>query len=349
MTQEKLKNLISQGENEFVEFKLNFDNSAIETLVAFANHKGGKIFIGVSDKGQILGTKLGKESIQKMINEIKQKTDYKLIPTVETFEYNHKIIIMFFVIEYPSKPISFKGKYYKRVKNSNHLMNADEIANEYLRTRNKSWDMFLTDENYQIKDLDFNKIIKTINKINKRRELKIENDPLNFLRKFALIQDDKITNAAFLLFGKNQTHVSEIQIGLFEKNTVIKKSLTIREDLLTEVDIVMDFIMSHITKEYIITGKPERDEKWQYPMSAIREFIVNAIIHRDYRIGVHSQFRIFRNKIVLWNIGKLPNDLNIEDLYNGNERSIPRNIRIAEIFKEVGLIEKYGSGILKSS
>ena len=72
MTQEKLKNLISQGENEFVEFKLNFDNSAIETLVAFANHKGGKIFIGVSDKGQILGTKLGKESIQKMINEIKQ-------------------------------------------------------------------------------------------------------------------------------------------------------------------------------------------------------------------------------------------------------------------------------------
>jgi ATP-dependent DNA helicase RecG len=110
----------------------------------------------------------------------------------------------------------------------------------------------------------------------------------------------------------------------------------------------MDFIMSHIYREYIITQLPEREERWQYPLPAIREFIINAIIHRDYRKGIHSQFKVFRDKIELWNIGKLPEELTIEDLYKGNEKSLPRNIKIADIFKEAFLIEKYGSGIKRA-
>jgi ATP-dependent DNA helicase RecG len=110
----------------------------------------------------------------------------------------------------------------------------------------------------------------------------------------------------------------------------------------------MDFIMTYITKEYIITGAPERDERWQYPLSAVRGFLINAIIHRDYRKGIHSQFKVFRDKIVFWNIGKLPEELTIEDLYKGTEKSIPRNIKVAEIFKEAFLIERYGSGIKRA-
>ena len=103
-----------------------------------------------------------------------------------------------------------------------------------------------------------------------------------------------------------------------------------------------------ITREYIIAGTPEREEKWQYPLPAIREFVINAIIHRDYRKGIHSQFKVFRDKIELWNIGKLPEELTVEDLCKGNEKSIPRNIKIADIFKEAFLIEKYGSGIKRA-
>ena len=73
----------------------------------------------------------------------------------------------------------------------------------------------------------------------------------------------------------------------------------------------------------------------------------NAIVHRDYREGVHSQFRVYYDKLVFWNVGKLPYDLSIEDIKKGTKKSYPRNKLIAEIFRDCGLIERYGSGVKK--
>ncbi|WP_276318665.1 ATP-binding protein [Marinitoga lauensis] len=109
----------------------------------------------------------------------------------------------------------------------------------------------------------------------------------------------------------------------------------------------MDFIKSYILKEYIFNGKAQRIEKWQYPLKSLREFVINAIVHRDYR-EEHSQFQIFPDKIVLWNSGKLPYDLTIEDIKKGNQKSHPRNKLIAEIFRDAGFIERYGSGIKRA-
>jgi len=110
----------------------------------------------------------------------------------------------------------------------------------------------------------------------------------------------------------------------------------------------MDFVQAYITKEYIITGKPQRNERRQYPLEAVREFVINAIIHRKYIGGTHSQFRFYRHKLQFWNFATLDTDLTIQDLYLWTERSYIKNLKIAEIFKEIGLIEKYGSGIKRS-
>ena len=347
MKEKALLKLISAGENQTVEFKTNFNDSVIESLVAFSNTSGGKVLMGVADNGKVTGINLGKESIQQLLNEIKLKTEYKVLPDVEIIEIDQKTIVLLSINEYPSKPISFKGRYFKRINNSNHIMSTDEVVNEYLKVRNRSWDMFLA-ENYTLEDLDLEKVNQLIQKINSKREHKIEDDPLLFLKKYGLVQDIKITNAALLLFSQEPQDLTEIQIGLFESDTMIKKSVTIKENLLREVELVMDFIMSQIHREYIITHLPEREERWQYPLPALREFVINAIIHRDYRKGIHSQFKVFQDKIELWNIGKLPEGLTIEDLYKGNEKSLPRNIKIADIFKEAFLIEKYGSGIKRA-
>ena len=74
MTEKELVHIITQGENETVEFKQSFCKAVIETLVAFSNNRGGKIIIGVDNTGQIKGVSITEESVQKWVNEIKQTT-----------------------------------------------------------------------------------------------------------------------------------------------------------------------------------------------------------------------------------------------------------------------------------
>ncbi|MCF6356317.1 MAG: putative DNA binding domain-containing protein [Draconibacterium sp.] len=147
-----LVHIIKQGENEGLEFKTSFGKETIESVVAFANTKGGQIIIGITNNKAIIGVGISEESIPNWINQIKQNTHPQVIPNVEHFVIEGKNVIVFTVPEYPVKPVAFKNKYLKRVKNSNHLMSVDEIANEHLKTINSSWD-FYQDTNHSINDI----------------------------------------------------------------------------------------------------------------------------------------------------------------------------------------------------
>lgn len=78
--------------------------------------------MGVTDNGTVCGVTIGKETIQNWINEVKNKTASQLIPDVDLIEMGSKTVVTFFVPEYPIKPISTQGRYYKRIANANHLM-----------------------------------------------------------------------------------------------------------------------------------------------------------------------------------------------------------------------------------
>jgi len=85
-------------------------------LSAFANTKGGTVFIGVEDNGKVAGIQIGPESVQQWINQIKTSTYPSIIPDIEIIPFQGKTIVAISAISYPIKPISFKGKYYKRYK-----------------------------------------------------------------------------------------------------------------------------------------------------------------------------------------------------------------------------------------
>lgn len=107
----------------------------------------------------------------------------------------------------------------------------------------------------------------------------------------------------------------------------------------------MAFVKKHINKEVIITEAIRNTQRWQYPLDALREIILNMVIHRDYRSSSDSIVKIFDHKIEFYNPGRLPDTIAIDDLLNNNYRSTPRNKLIADFAKSVGIIEKYGSGI----
>jgi ATP-dependent DNA helicase RecG len=174
---------------------------------------------------------------------------------------------------------------------------------------------------------------------------KISDDPYTFLIKNDLVRNEALTNAAFLLFTKKETVLTTIELGRFQTDTIIKDSNRTKSDILNQIDEVMEFVKKHINKEVIITEAPRNTQKWQYPLQAIREIIINMIVHRDYRSSSDSIVKIFDNKIEFYNPGKLPDSITIDDLIANNYKSTPRNNLIADFCKSIGVIEKYGSGI----
>src|SRR3989344_8035618 len=239
MNKEELEFILKEGEGQFVEFKESFSEEVIETLVAFSNSKGGKIILGINDKKEIVGVSLGKESLSNWINEVKCKTEPFITPDFEVLEIEKKKLVIIETIEFPLKPVAIKGIVFIRKNNSNIRLSAKEISEIYLKTKNSSWDFYIK-EGISREDLDESKISKIRKIIEKNLEADlIDND--NFLKKYDLINDKGISHGAYLLFSKKQLRETDIQIGLFNDPTVIKKSMLIRNDLFSEVESVMDF------------------------------------------------------------------------------------------------------------
>ncbi len=339
-------NILPTSESEQVEFKTSFNEDVIISLVAFSNTKGGVVYVGVSDNAEVKGVQLSKETIVEWVNEIKNKTLPQLIPDAEIISIDGKNVIALIISEYPIKPISSRGRFYKRIKNSNHLMSIGEIANEHLKTINSSWDYYV-DPNHGLDAISEDKVERFVRKIEQRTQNKIQFQPIEFISKMEIIREAKLTFGGFLLFAKDYCLISDIQVGRFKSDITIIDSISFNTDLFTEVDDVIAFIKKHLMIEYIITGNPERTERFDYPLDAIREIVINMIVHRDYRESSGSIIKIFDDRIEFYNPGKLYGGTTIQDLLSGNYASKSRNKLIAKAFKEVGLIERYGSGIIR--
>ena len=337
---------IQQGEGKLTEFKRSFQKETIESVVAFANAKGGKIFVGVDDTGKIPGVTVSNETIQNYINTIKQNTQPNLIVDIEEYTIENKKILIIDVQEQPVKPIAYKNRDFKRLKNSNHQMSLDEIANEHLKSINASWDYYI-DTRHDFNDISIEKAITLIGKIEKYQDKKFDDDIYTILRKYELIKDDQLTFAAYLLFVDNISSLTCMQVGRFKSDTMIIDNLSLNTDIMSEIDQTLVFIRKNLMVEYIITGDAQREERFDYPLEAIREIVINMIVHRDYRDSGDSIIKIFDDRIEFFNPGKLYDDITIEKLLSGNYSSRSRNRAIAKIFKEAGIIEKYGSGITR--
>ncbi len=221
-----ISKLIEAGEGEMLEYKASFNIEVIESLVAFANTLGGKVVVGINNKNEIIGVKVNEESVQNWVNEIKGKTAPPIIPNVNVVQFKDKAIVIFTIQEYPIKPVSTRGKYFKRVLNSNHQMSLTEVANEHLRIINSSWDYY-PDPNHSLENISLDKVEKYTKEYEKWNDKQIDYTPLEFLNKQEILRNDELTFGAYLLFAKDVCIVSDVQIGRFKSPTKIIDSLII--------------------------------------------------------------------------------------------------------------------------
>ena len=113
-------------ESDMVEFKESFDREIVITAGSFANTWGGTIFIGISDRGNIIGTLIGIESLKEWVNTISESTEPRLIPEIEEISSEAKPIVTIRIKENPLKPVSARGRCNRRVGTSNRTMQPHE-------------------------------------------------------------------------------------------------------------------------------------------------------------------------------------------------------------------------------
>ena len=338
--------MLPKSENLITEFKTSFNEDVIETLVAFANAKGGAVYVGVTDKGVVKGLIVGKETVQNWINEVKNKTDPQLIPDVEVMEVDALTVVKFYIPEYPIKPVSIRGKYYKRIANANHIMNAAEIADLYAFTMQNSWDSYLY-KSKTIADLNFDKIRLFIDKVNAVMRFTLPIDPIEALLKLKLVEGNIPTNAAMILFSKENL-LFNVHVGRFKTPSYIIADKMINGNLFEVLDETMQTIIGHLKFAFEITGKTtQRTEIPEYPLDAVRELVVNALVHRDYQSPTDIQIRIYDNSITFFNPSGLFGNITESDLSTDYYQASTRNKLLAEALYLTSDIEKYGSGFIR--
>ena len=337
--------LIESGESQTVEFKTSFNRETIETLVAFANAQGGTVLVGVADDGLVKGVTLDKETLNNWLGQIKSATSPSIIPDIDAVTMGEKNVVIICIDEYPVKPVNTKGKYFKRIATSNHQLTLSEITDLYMQSLQLSWDSYEAPRE-SLDALSVTKIEKFIDQVNQGGRFSLDNSPLLALEKLKYIVNSRPTWAALLLFAEAPLR-HHIHIGRFKTPTMIIDDRQITDTLFEAVDQAMKFIVSHISVAFTFDGSLQRKERFAYPLPALREALLNAVVHRDYANSSDIQIKIFDDRITIFSPGKLYGGLSIADLSTDHYQSRLRNKLIAEAFYLTKNIEKFGSGFIR--
>ncbi len=341
--QTELAELINSGESGTVELKKSFGKETIESIAAFANSDGGFVCIGVTNQGETIGVTVTEETIKDWLNQLKMVTEPSLFPRYKIFDLdNNRRVVVFIIQEYPVKPVACKGRYYRRHGASNHLLTADEIVELKLHSINVSFDSFTVPGSFD--SLNRRAVAKFARYIEKSGRYKPSGEIGNDFERLGFTIDGQLTRAAELLFGNHRT---AIHLGRFKSRHTIVDDFMIRDPLMLAVDEAMEFMKKNMRLAYEFTGELKRKEIWQYPLPVLRELLLNAIIHKDYRDPTDVIIKMFDEHIEFVNPGELYGKLKLEALHTDFYRAAHRNKLLAEAFYLTGEVEKYGTGFIR--
>lgn len=332
-------------ETQNIEFKSSWRDEYLKVLCAFANTEGGKLIIGVDDKGRTIGVKDAKKLLENIPNKVKDILG--IIPDIKVKSKNKKDTLVI-DIKPSSVPISYQGEFFVRSGSINLELKGKDLRRFLISKADKDWDEFI-EERFTADDIDVATIEKFKELAVKRLPfVKEEKEPIRLLEKLNLMEDGKFKRAAALLFSKNPKKYftsAYVKVGKFLTDIDIVSSDDVEGNLFQQVENTIELLRTKYLLSKIRFEGIYRKEELEYPEEALREAIINAVLHRDY-IGAHTQLKIYSDKLVLWNEGKLPKEIKIEDLKKSHS-SKPRNELPADVFFKAGLIEAWGRGTIK--
>jgi len=343
-----LLEMIKKGEGETLEFKEGFgeEREILETICAFSNSRGGRILIGVDDRGRIKGVALGKNTLQNFLNKVKSSIEPVLLPQVEQVEVEGKTVVIVQVAEGMNKPYFFKGVAFKRVGKSNQRLPKEELEAMVLERHREavSFEDRPVETTLEVIDEGLIADFSREASLARRVELRFK-DREKFLRRLGALRNGRPTLCAVLFFSRHpQLHLpyAVVKCGTFVGG-VLRREREVGGSVREQIAGALEFLRESLNVRLEIGRDGRRVEVYEVPLEALREAVVNALAHRDYSLPSPVYVKVLEDRIEVINPGKLPPPLTPEQLKRDHP-SVLRNPKLANFLFLSGFIEKWGRG-----
>jgi ATP-dependent DNA helicase RecG len=349
---EELFEIIEKKENLHTEFKeyLPSNEDLAKEIVAFANTDGGRIIIGVSDNGEIVGVSNPDEILRRIDDVAYNRCEPPITVVSETIKVGDKLIIVVHVPKGEQRPYrTSKGFFYIRSANRIRQASREELLRLFQATESIFYDEIEVAK-AKFDDIDLEYFEKFMQQFYgfKPEESQI----FNYLKNLKIITErKKPTLAGLLFFGINPQNYfpyakiiaayipgEDISIPPADKKDFEGKIPEMLENL-------MRYLRIYLRREHKIKSL-EPEEYPEIPEEAIREAIVNAVAHRDYTVRAPIRVLIFKDRIEFHSPGKLPNTVTIESIKIGGAHVL-RNPAIYNFLLKIGLVTDLGSGVMR--
>ena len=337
MNQNILSNLVSLGEGFTTEFKQSYTSEIGREMCAFANATGGTILLGVADDGKVCGVRKHNR-LKSQLQSIARSADPPIFVEIESAGD----VLCVRVPPQHGKPYSLRGKFFIREGANSQQMSREEIREFFFKeglirfdeTPCRSFDLVrdLTDEIWV--------------RFAQRAGVPEDLEPVVTLENLHLVKGGQMTHAgAWLLTDDVTRYTLRAGVTCAVLQGVTKTHILDRKDFTGDLYATFEDCMVYLQAKLntaLIPHALGRDERLELPEDALREALVNAIVHRDYRSTANVQVYVFRDRVEIVTPGGLPAGMREEDL---GTKSVPRNPLLFAMFYRMGLVEQIGSGI----
>ena len=346
----KLLKEIERGESRTLEYKVELPAESakwVKTIVAFANGAGGKFVLGVTDRRELVGIPKGVDLFDlkdSIANTIGQMCEPQIMFDVHVETVNDVQILVTQVYPGNATPYYIKslGKEngtFIRLGATTQQADSTILDELYFRGKHVHYDEQAS-LNANVSEEELNSLCADFTQ---RAGRQIQVKDLENFHLFSRENGIVCTNALALLLGKHE-YTSRIQCARFKGNDrtyfIDKKEFS--GPLCEQIDDAYKFVLNHINVGLSINNIVH-DERYELPPAAIREMVVNAVVHRNYQIPSSVQVAVYDDRVEVSSPGTLYGTLTLEEALQGH--SCLRNKTLARVLEKIGVIESWGSGL----
>lgn len=328
-------------ENIDLEFKEIYVSEIKKDVIAFANTQGGTIYIGVRRDGEVIGVHNPDEVMLQVASSIRDAIKPDVMPYVQikTIEKNGKPIIELTVEVGAGRPYYLQEKglkpsgVYVRRGSASQPLSDEGIRSMIIENSGTSYESCRSIN----QDLSF----ETFSNEMKKRNLEFG---LSQMKTLHMLTTDELYNNLALLLSDQCEHTIKFAVYQGDNKTIFRDRREFSGSIIKQMNEVFEMLNVYNKTKASFDGL-DRNDKRDYPIEAIRETLLNAIVHRDYSFNGSTLINLYDDRLEFVSLGGLVTGISMDAILMGVSQS--RNTNLASIFYRMRLIEGYGTGIGK--